>query len=61
MTIFYGKLYETAQQIKYAENRQYPILNEKASSLSFIKGSWALFVLHESLVIKFSKGHKKLP
>jgi aminopeptidase N len=48
---FYGKLYETAQQIKYASRTDsIPILNEKASSLSFYqKGAWALFVLQESL------------
>jgi aminopeptidase N len=33
---FYSKLYETAQQIKYASNG-FPVLNEKASSLSFSK------------------------
>jgi aminopeptidase N len=54
---FYGKLYETAQQIKYASRTDsIPILNEKASSLSFYqKGSWALFVLHESLGDKIFK------
>jgi aminopeptidase N len=35
---FYSKLYETAQQIKYASRTDtIPVLNEKASSLSFIK------------------------
>jgi hypothetical protein len=42
------------------ENRQYPILNEKLV-LSFIKKGLAYYFIHESLVIKFSKGHKKLP
>ena len=48
---FYAKLHETAQQIKYASRTDtIPILNEKASSLSFYqKGAWALFVLQESL------------
>ncbi|CAM3126822.1 M1 family metallopeptidase [Flavobacterium frigoris] len=48
---FYSKLYETAQQIKYASRTDtIPILNEKASSLSFYqKGAWALFVLHEAI------------
>jgi aminopeptidase N len=33
---FYSKLYETAQQIKYASRTDtIPVLNEKASSLSF--------------------------
>ena len=48
---FYSKLYESAQQIKYASRTDtIPILNAKASSLSFYqKGAWALFVLHESI------------
>ena len=48
---FYGKLHQTAQQIKYASRTDsIPILNEKASSLSFYqKGAWALFVIHEAL------------
>jgi aminopeptidase N len=48
---FYSKLYETAQQIKYASRTDtIPVLNEKASSLSFYqKGAWALFVLHEAI------------
>jgi aminopeptidase N len=38
---FYSKLYETAQQIKYASRTDtIPVLNEKASSLSFIKRLW---------------------
>ncbi|MBE0392916.1 M1 family metallopeptidase [Flavobacterium sp. PL002] len=48
---FYYKLYESAQQIKYASRTDsIPVLNAKASSLSFYqKGAWALFVLNESL------------
>jgi aminopeptidase N len=48
---FYSKLYESAQQIKYASRTDtIPVLNAKASSLSFYqKGAWALFVLHESV------------
>ncbi|MCG9792724.1 M1 family metallopeptidase [Flavobacterium algicola] len=48
---FYGKMYESAQQIKYASRTDtIPILNEKASSLSFYqKGAWALFVLENAI------------
>lgn len=48
---FYSKLYETAQQIKFASRSDnIPVLNGKASSLTFYeKGAWALFVLHESI------------
>lgn len=48
---FYSKLYETAQQIKYASRTDtIPVLNEKASSLSFYqKGAWTLFALHEAI------------
>ncbi|PWA04758.1 M1 family metallopeptidase [Flavobacterium psychrotolerans] len=48
---FYNKLYTTSQQIKEASKKDLiPILNEKASSLSFYqKGAWALHVLHEAL------------
>jgi aminopeptidase N len=48
---FYYKLYESAQQIKYASRTDsIPVLNPKASSLSFYqKGAWALFVLHQSI------------
>jgi aminopeptidase N len=48
---FYSNLYETAQQIKYASRTDtIPVLNEKASSLSFYqKGAWALFALHEAI------------
>jgi aminopeptidase N len=54
---FYAKLHESAQQIKYASrNDSIPVLNEKASSLSFYqKGAWALFVIHESLGDKVFK------
>ncbi|MEZ7505039.1 M1 family metallopeptidase [Flavobacterium sp. Arc2] len=54
---FYSKLYETAQQIKYASRTDtIPVLNEKASSLSFYqKGAWALFVLHEAIGDKVFK------
>ena len=49
--LFYSKLYETAQQIKFASRTDsVPVLNAKASSLTFYeKGAWALFVLHESI------------
>jgi aminopeptidase N len=48
---FYSKLYQSAQQIKYASRTDsIPILNANASSLSFYqKGAWALFVLHEAI------------
>ncbi|MDA6070792.1 M1 family metallopeptidase [Flavobacterium sp. AC] len=48
---FYSKLYQTAQQIKFASRSDtIPVLNAKASSLTFYeKGAWALFVLHESI------------
>ncbi|MDL2144431.1 M1 family metallopeptidase [Flavobacterium tructae] len=48
---FYSKLYDTAQQIKFASRTDsIPVLNAKASSLTFYeKGAWALFVLHESI------------
>ncbi|MFB3387011.1 M1 family metallopeptidase [Flavobacterium sp. LAR06] len=48
---FYFKLYDTAQQIKFASRTDtIPVLNAKASSLTFYeKGAWALFVLHESI------------
>ncbi|PRZ19816.1 M1 family metallopeptidase [Flavobacterium granuli] len=48
---FYSKLYESAQQIKYASRTDtIPVLNEKASSLSFYqKGAWTLFALHEAI------------
>lgn len=48
---FYNQLYKTSRQIaQAAKTDSIPILNEKASSLSFYqKGAWALHVLHESL------------
>ncbi|OUL60804.1 M1 family metallopeptidase [Flavobacterium sp. AJR] len=48
---FYSKLYDTAQQLKYASRTDtIPVLNAKASSLTFYeKGAWALFVLHDAL------------
>ncbi|RED27054.1 aminopeptidase N [Flavobacterium cutihirudinis] len=48
---FYSKLYDTAQQIKFASRTDsIPVLNPKASSLTFYeKGAWILFVLHESI------------
>ncbi len=58
---FYAKMYESAQQIKYASRTDtIPVLNAKASSLSFYqKGAWALFVLHEAIGDKaFAKAVK---
>ncbi|MFL9831822.1 M1 family metallopeptidase [Flavobacterium sp. ST-87] len=48
---FYSKMYESIQQIKYASRTDtIPVLNEKASSLSYYqKGAWALFVLHQEV------------
>ena len=48
---FYSKMYESIQQIKYASRTDtIPVLNEKASSLSYYqKGAWALFVLHQEI------------
>ncbi|OOV12979.1 M1 family metallopeptidase [Flavobacterium sp. LM4] len=48
---FYSKLYDTAQQLKFASRTDtIPVLNAKASSLTFYeKGAWVLFVLHESI------------
>lgn len=48
---FYSKLYDTAQQLKFASRTDaIPLLNPKASSLTFYeKGAWTLFVLHESI------------
>jgi aminopeptidase N len=48
---FYSKLYESAQQLKYASRTDtIPVLNAKASSLTFYqKGAWALHVLHEAI------------
>lgn len=58
---FYSKMYESIQQIKYASRTDsIPILNEKASSLSYYqKGAWALFALHQEIGDKaFKKGIK---
>lgn len=48
---FYSKLYESAQQLKFASRTDtIPVLNAKASSLSFYqKGAWALHILHEGI------------
>ncbi|MES2854089.1 MAG: M1 family metallopeptidase [Bacteroidota bacterium] len=48
---FYSKLYESAQQLKFASRTDtIPVLNAKASSLTFYqKGAWALFVLHKEI------------
>lgn len=48
---FYFKLYESAQQLKYASKTDtIPVLNPKASSLTFYqKGAWALHVLRENI------------
>ncbi len=54
---FYSKLYESAQQLKFASRTDtIPVLNAKASSLTFYqKGAWALFVLHEAIGDKVFK------
>ena len=48
---FYSKLYEYAQQLQQSSKTDtIPVLNAKASSLSFYqKGAWALHVLHEGI------------
>lgn len=48
---FYSKLYESAQQLKQAAKTDtIPVLNAKASSLTFYqKGAWALHVLREGI------------
>lgn len=48
---FYEQLYQSAQQIKYAARTDtIPVLNAKASSLSFYqKGAWALFALNQAI------------
>jgi aminopeptidase N len=59
---FYSRLYESAQQLKFASRTDtIPILNPKASSLTFYqKGAWALYVLHEAIGDKaFKKAVKK--
>jgi aminopeptidase N len=54
---FYYKLYQTAQQLKEASAHDtIPVLNEKASSLTFYqKGAWALHVLREGVGEKIFK------
>jgi aminopeptidase N len=54
---FYSKLYEYAQQLQQASKTDtIPILNAKASSLSFYqKGAWSLHVLHEGIGDKVFK------
>jgi aminopeptidase N len=54
---FYSKLYEYAQQLQQASKTDtIPVLNAKASSLSFYqKGAWALHVLHEGIGDKVFK------
>jgi aminopeptidase N len=59
---FYFKLYESAQQLKFASRTDtIPVLNPKASSLTFYqKGAWALHVLREAIGEKaFRKAVKK--
>ena len=59
---FYSKLYESAQQLKFASRTDtIPVLNAKASSLTFYqKGAWALHVLHEAIGEKaFKKAVKR--
>lgn len=48
---FYNKLYGTARQlIEASKTDTIPVMNEKASSLSFYqKGAWALFALNETI------------
>ena len=48
---FYNKLFQSAQQlIQAAKTDSIPVLNPKASSLSFYqKGAWALHVLRENV------------
>jgi aminopeptidase N len=48
---FYSKLYESSMQLKQASKTDtIPVLNSKASSLSFYqKGAWALHVLREGI------------
>jgi aminopeptidase N len=59
---FYHQLYKTALQLKAASKTDtIPILNEKASSLTFYqKGAWALHYLRENIgAEKFNKIVKK--
>ena len=59
---FYAKLYESAQQLKFASRTDtIPVLNAKASSLTFYqKGAWALFVLQENIGQKAFKKAVKM-
>lgn len=59
---FYAKLHESAQQLKFASRTDtIPVLNAKASSLSFYqKGAWALFVLQENIGQKAFKKAVKM-
>jgi aminopeptidase N len=54
---FHSKLYKYAQQLQEASKTDtIPVLNAKASSLSFYqKGAWALYVLHEGIGDKVFK------
>jgi aminopeptidase N len=54
---FYSKLYESSLQLKQASKTDtIPVLNAKASSLSFYqKGAWALHVLREEIGEKVFK------
>ena len=58
---FYYQLYKSSLQLKNAaKNDTIPVMNEKASSLSFYqKGAWALHVIRESIGAKaFQKAVK---
>lgn len=59
---FYYQLYKNAQLLKNAQKKDtIPLLNEKASSLSFYqKGAWALHTIREAIgEKKFKKAVKK--
>jgi aminopeptidase N len=59
---FYEELYDYAEQLKHASKTDtIPVMNEKASSLSFYKkGAWALHVMREDIGAKnFQKAVKK--
>ena len=59
---FYEELYDYAEQLKRASKMDtIPVMNEKASSLSFYKkGAWALHVMREDIGAKdFQKAVKK--
>ncbi len=59
---FYAQLYESAQQLRFASRTDtIPVLNAKASSLSFYqKGAWALFILQENIGQKAFKKEVKM-